>query len=69
LLRTGDRALARRHFESAFASYEVLGGEYAADLEAVSSNYCDFLRDEGEDQLAEVIEGRTRDAIESSAAY
>ena len=69
LLRTGDRAWARRHFESAFASYEVLSGEYAADLEAVSSNYCDFLRDEGEDQLAELIEGRTRDAVESSAAY
>lgn len=68
LLQTGDRNWARRHFEKALTSFEVLGHEYASDLEAVASNYCDFLRDEGEAQLAELIEGRVRDAIGQSAA-
>ncbi len=63
LLNTGDRAWARRHFEKSLAGYEALGPEYAADLEAVASNYCDFLRDEGEAQLAEVIAGRVREVI------
>ena len=68
LLQTGDRSWARRHFEKALTSFEVLGHEYASDLEAVASNYCNFLRDEGESQLAELIEGRVRDAIGQSAA-
>lgn len=63
LLDTGDRSWARRHFEKALTSYEALGSEYAADLEAVASNYCEFLREEGESQLAEVIFGRVRDVI------
>ena len=68
LLNTGDRAWARRHFEKSLAGYEALGPEYAADLEAVASNYCDFLRDEGEAQLAEVIAGRVREVIGQPAA-
>ena len=48
LLNTGDRSWARRHFEKALAGFEALGPEYFHDLEAVASNYCDFLRDEGE---------------------
>ena len=68
LLHTGDRAWARRHFEKSLAGYEALGPEYAADLEAVASNYCDFLREEGETQLAEVIAGRVRDVIGQPAA-
>lgn len=63
LLNTGDRSWARRYFEKALASYEALGSEYAADLEAVASNYCEFLREEGETQLASVIAGRLRDVI------
>lgn len=63
LLNTGDRSWARRHFEKALTSYEALGSEYAADLEAVASNYCEFLCEEGESQLAEVIAGRVRDVI------
>lgn len=63
LLNTGDRSWARRHFENSLAGYEALGPEYAADLEAVASNYCDFLRQEGESQLAEVIAGRVRAVI------
>jgi tetratricopeptide (TPR) repeat protein len=67
LLNTGDRSWARRHFEKALAGYEALGPEYAPDLEAVASNYCDFLREEGEAHLAEVIAGRVRDVIGGQA--
>ena len=63
LLNTGDRSWARRHFEKALAGYEALGPEYAPDLEAVASNYCNFLREEGESNLAEVIAGRVREVI------
>ncbi len=63
LLNTGDRSWARRHFEKALAGYEALGPEYAPDLEAVASNYCDFLRTEGESNLAEVIAGRVRQVL------
>jgi tetratricopeptide (TPR) repeat protein len=68
LLKTGDRSWARRHFEKALTGFEALGPEYAADLEAVASNYCDFLREEGEATLADVIAGRVRDVIGSTAA-
>ncbi len=61
LLHTGDRSWARRHFEKSLAGYEALGVEYIPDLEAVASNYCDFLREEGEANLAEVIAGRVRE--------
>lgn len=60
LLATGDRAWARRHLEKALAGYESLGLDYADDLEAVAENYCEFLRSEGEDALADVIAGRVR---------
>jgi hypothetical protein len=63
LLHTGDRSWARRHFEKALTGYEALGLEYADDLEAVASNYCDFLRDEGEANLADIIAGRVKDVI------
>ena len=67
LLNTGDRSWARRHFEKALTGYETLGAEYAPDLEAVASNYCAFLREEGEANLAEVIAGRVRDVIGATA--
>ena len=67
LLNTGDRSWARRHFEKALTGFEALGPEYAADLEAVASNYCDFLREEGEGTLADVIAGRVRDVIGGTA--
>ncbi len=63
LLQTGDRAWARRHFEKALAGFEQLGTAYAADLEAVASNYCDFLRDEGDASLAELIGGRVKEVL------
>ena len=63
LLNTGDRSWARRHFEKSLAAYEALGPDYAVDLEAVAANYCDFLREEGEANLAEVIAGRVREVI------
>ena len=58
LLSTGDRSWSRRHFENALAGFEALGPDYRNDLETVASNYCDFLREEGETQLAEIIAGR-----------
>ena len=63
LLETGDRAWARRHFEKALAGFEALGAEFCADLEAVASNYCGFLREEGEKSIADIIEGRVREHL------
>ncbi len=63
LLNTGDRSWARRHFEKSLADYEALGPDYNPDLEAVAANYCDFLREEGEAGLAEIIAGRVRDLV------
>ena len=63
LLKTGDRSWARRHFEKALEGFEALGTEYADDLEAVTSNYCDFLRDEGEPSLADVIQDRVQKVL------
>lgn len=68
LLNTGDRSWARRHFEKALGGYEALGADYSDDLEAVASNYCEFLREEGETQLAEVIAGRVLAVLQGSAA-
>jgi tetratricopeptide (TPR) repeat protein len=68
LLNTGDRSWARRHFEKSLADYEALGTAYLTDLEAVASNYCAFLCEEGEPQLADVIAGRVRDVIGAPAA-
>ncbi len=66
LLNTGDRSWARGHFERALADFEALGPEYHPDLEAVAMNYCDFLRQEGEETRAEAIAGRVRETIGQS---
>ena len=63
LLKTGDRAWARRHFEKALEGFEALGTAYADDLESVASNYTDFLRDEGEAYLADVIARRVLELL------
>lgn len=68
LLNTGDRSRAASHFEKALAAFEALGPEYADDLEAVASNYCEFLREEGEINLAEIIAGRVNQLIGATAA-
>jgi tetratricopeptide (TPR) repeat protein len=68
LLETGDRAWARRHFEKALAGFEALGHDYRDDLEAVASNYCGFLREEGETSLAEIIAGRVQQVIAPTTA-
>jgi len=65
LLQTGDRSWARRHFEKSLAGYEALGPDYADDLEAVASNYCDFLREEGEAAQAERIAERVQAVLAS----
>lgn len=64
LSQTGDRAWARKHFEKAFAAFEELGAYYADDFDSVSSNYCDFLRAEGEDEVADDLEKRVRERLQ-----
>ena len=68
LLETGDRTWAKRHFEKALAGFEALGLDYRADLEAVASNYCGFLREEGETSLAEIIATRVQQVIAPKTA-
>lgn len=63
LVLTGDRAAARQHFEKALVALETLGSAYADDLDAVASNYCDFLKDEGDTHLAETIDGRVKNLL------
>jgi len=67
LLKTGDRSWARRHFEKALTGYEALGAAYVPDLEAVASNYCDFLREEGESTVADIVASRVREVIDQVA--
>lgn len=57
MAETGDRPWARRHFEKAMKGFEALGNAYREDFEAVVSNYCHFLREEGETALADMLEG------------
>lgn len=68
LLSTGDRSWARRHFENALSGFEALGPQYREDLDSVASNYCAFLREEGETQLADVISGRVREVLKDPGA-
>lgn len=58
LLATGDRSWARRHFEKSALIFESLGPDYDNDLEAVMSNYTNFLREEGEDALADRLQAQ-----------
>lgn len=66
LLKTGDRTWARKHFEKALAGFESLGAAYSEDLESVASNYCDFLKEEGEESLSEIIAARVRGLLETA---
>lgn len=58
LLETGDRDDAKSHFEQALKTFETLGKEYYYDLDAVATNYCEYLRQEGDNELAESIDTR-----------
>ncbi|MFD2257906.1 tetratricopeptide repeat protein [Luteolibacter algae] len=62
-LKTGDRSWARKHFEKALEGFESLGIEYSSDLEAVASNYCDFLIEEGEGILSGIIAHRVKELL------
>jgi hypothetical protein len=44
---------------------EALGQEYHGDLEAVTSNYCSFLQQEGENQLSDAVAKRIKETIGS----
>lgn len=68
LVTTGERSWARRHFENALSGFEALGAPYVADLEAVAGNYCEFLREEGETSLADIIEVRVREVVDGLVA-
>jgi tetratricopeptide (TPR) repeat protein len=68
MLETGDRSWARRHFEKSLAGFEALGADYTDDLEAVASNYCDFLREEGEGAQADIIAARVQAVIQAKRA-
>jgi tetratricopeptide (TPR) repeat protein len=66
LLNTGDRSRARSHFEKALSDFQALGPEFSDDLEAVAFNYCAFLREEGEHQLADSISDRIQKTVEAA---
>jgi Tfp pilus assembly protein PilF len=63
LLQTGDRDWARKHFEKALEGFEALGKEYDEDLEAVASNFCDFLRTQNDANLADIIQNRVKTRV------
>lgn len=63
LLETGDRSWARRHFEKSLNAFQALGADFLDDLEAVASNYCGFLRSEGENSLADRLEDEVRTKV------
>lgn len=63
LLETGDRSWARRHFEKSLNAFQALGADFLDDLEAVASNYCGFLRSEGENSLADRLEDEVKTKV------
>jgi len=63
LSETDSREEAAKHFELALKTLEALGDEHAYDLDAVSTNYCDYLREEGDNDLADSIEKRINDIL------
>lgn len=58
LLETGDGKIAHEHFDKALDGFEALGDDFRDDLEAVASNFCKLLREEGNESRAELIESR-----------
>ncbi len=66
LLETGDRELARKHFEKALEGFEALGREYDEDLEAVSSNFSDFLRAQNDNKLGDIIQARVKARLDKA---
>jgi tetratricopeptide (TPR) repeat protein len=63
LLQTGDRDWARKHFEKALEGFEAMGKEYDEDLEAVASNFCDFLHTQNDAKLADIIQNRVKTRV------
>lgn len=58
LIEAGRHDEAREHFEQALKTFESLSEEFAEDLDAVCSNYSDFLRGIGEDAKADEVAAR-----------
>jgi len=63
LLRTGDEATAKRHFESAIDALESCGPEAFEELESIRDNYLDYLRRDGAEGYANLVEQRISEII------
>lgn len=63
LIKTGDPAVAKRHFESAIDALESWGPEAKEDLLSVSDNYLNFLRTDGAEGFANLVEQRVNDTL------
>lgn len=63
LIKTGDSALAKRHFEAALSGIESCGKEQADELESIAENYINHLNKEGADGLARLVEKRVNDTL------
>jgi tetratricopeptide (TPR) repeat protein len=61
--QTGERSWARRHFEKSLIGFEALGPACSQDLKAVATDYCEFLRAEGEMTLADAIASRVQEVL------
>ena len=63
LIKTGDPALAKRNFELALNSLEACGPDAIDEIQSVCDNYLGFLREDGSDGFANLIQERVKDAI------
>ena len=63
LIKTGDPALAKRNFEFALNSLEACGPDAIDEIQSVCDNYLYFLREDGSDGFANLIQERVKDAI------
>jgi tetratricopeptide (TPR) repeat protein len=58
LIKTGDVAMARQHFQRAISGLEACSPIDIEMLRDVADNYISFLRNVGEDPVAEIVERR-----------
>jgi tetratricopeptide (TPR) repeat protein len=63
LIKTGDTAVAKRHFESAIDALESCGPDASEELSSVGDNYLNFLRQDGAEGVANLVEARITDTL------
>jgi len=63
LIKTGDAALAKRHFESALDGLNSCGPDASEELSSVGDNYLNFLRQDGAEGLAKLVEARIKETL------